>query len=165
MPGYHSRNVSRVIKGWRCSSRGKALAQHAWSPGFNSQYSKKKNKRWLRIYSFLGGWGTVVWTHGLELARQALYHLGFNTRNPLLTLFLRESPSSRPGWPQTTILHSCTAGVQTCTTTPSLLRWVLANFFFSFSLGWPQTLIHPILLSQLAGITDVSHYMWPRVYF
>jgi hypothetical protein len=100
---------------------------------------------------------------GLALARQALYHLYHNPSFFVLGYFSgRVFHFFAWGWLQTVIHDPPTftsrAGIVGTNHHAQLVGWGEVSLF----LGWPRTMILSISVSQRAGITGMTHHIWPH---
>jgi hypothetical protein len=97
------------------------------------------------------------WTQGLVLARQVLCHLMHNS-SPLCFIYFSDRVKGRP---LTAIFLPI----------PSCIAWIPGMYHQVWLVLWDKfllTLSTAILLissSEVAGIIDVSHHVWPHIQF
>jgi hypothetical protein len=110
---------------------------------------------WL-IFLFFGG--TRVWTQGLTLARQVLYHLSHFT-SPVLFFWDRVSWTICLGWLWTSILLISASWVARITDlSPAGLVILEMGSLELLAQIKPQTMILFISASQEARITGMTHW-------
>jgi hypothetical protein len=108
---------------------------------------------------------TGLWTQGLTLARQAIYHWSHSLPPSALVIFFGWGigsctvlPGAGLGWQSSYLCFLCvgTSGLHH-------LTWLVCwdGVPLTFCLDWPWTMILLISASPVAGIIGMHHHIWP----